>query len=152
MWFLSWPDIAHAADLLRFFFQKARKKHWKASKVCLRYHKWTKLEKLIFRKTENLEFTGFSDSYWAGSIDNRKSANGFCFKLSCSDSKLQRCVSTTTAEAELNAVVETSKGAIEFADLYRKLVSKIQQSVIVFLDNQAFISLRNNTINHGRTS
>ena len=36
---------------------------------------------MVFRKSEKLELTGFSDSDWAGNIDNRKSKSGFCFKL-----------------------------------------------------------------------
>ena len=65
-----------------------------------------------FKKSEKLELTGVSDSDWAGNIDNRESTSGFCFKLKNSSgaiswaSKLRKCVSTSTAEAELNAVVD----------------------------------------------
>ena len=56
-----------------------------------------------FGKSEKLKLTGFSDSDWAGNIDNRISTSGFCFKLNNSSGaiKLQKCVSTSTAEAEL---------------------------------------------------
>ena len=96
-------------------------------KGCLRYLKGTKTEKMVFRKSEKLELTGFSDSDWAGNIDNRKSTSGFCFKLNNSSgaiswaSKLQKCVSTSTAEAELNAVVEASKEAVHLVNLLREL-------------------------------
>ena len=82
---------------------------------------------MVFRKSENLELTGFSDSDWAGNIDNRKSASGFCFKLNNSSgaiswaSNLQKCVSTSTAEAELNTVVEASNEAVHLVNLLREL-------------------------------
>ena len=71
--------------------------------------------------------TGFSDSDWAGNIDNRKSRSGYCFKLNNSSvainwaSTLQKCVSTSTAEAELNAVVEASKEALHLEKLLPEL-------------------------------
>ena len=112
---------------------------------------------MIFRKSEKLELTGFSDSDWAGNIDNRKSTSGFCFKLNNSSgaiswaSKLQKCVSTSTAEAELNAVVEASKEAVHLVNLLRELDLEIQQPVNVFVDNQACIALSKNSMNHGKT-
>ena len=90
---------------------------------------------MVFRKSEKLELTGFSDSDWAGNIDNRKSTSGFCFKLNNSSgaiswaSKLQKCVSTSTAEAELNAVVEASKEAVHLVNLLRELDLEIQRPV-----------------------
>ena len=77
-----------------------------------------KSEKIIFRKSEKLELTGFSDSDWAGNTDNSRSTSGYCFKLNKSSgaiswaSKLQKCESTSTAEAEFNAVVEVSKESV----------------------------------------
>ena len=32
---------------------------------------------MVFGKSEKLKLTGFSDSVWAGNIDNRKSTSGF---------------------------------------------------------------------------
>ena len=60
----------------------------------------------------------FSDSDRAGNLDSRKSVSGYCFKPDESSgaiswaTKLQKCVTTSTAEAELNAVVEASKEAV----------------------------------------
>ena len=77
------PDIAHTDNLLSSIVENTGRRHWNAAKGCLRYLKGTKTksEKMVFRKSEKLELTGFSDSDWAGNIDNRKSTSGFCFKL-----------------------------------------------------------------------
>ena len=78
---------------------------------------------MIFRKSGKLELTGFSESDWAGNIDNRRNTSGGCFKLNISSgaiswaSKLQKCLSTSRDEAELNAVVETSREAVHLANL-----------------------------------
>ena len=153
----SRQDIAHAANLLSSFVQNPGKRHWNAAKGCLRYLKGTKSEKMVFRKSEKLELTGFSASDWAVNIDNRKSTSGFCFKLNNSSGaiswacKLQKCVSTSTAEAELNAVVEASKEAVHLVNLLLELDLDIQQPVNVFVDNQACIPLSKNSMNHGKT-
>ena len=92
-----------------------------AAKGCLRYLKATKSEKMIFRKSEKLELSGFSDSDLAGNLDNRRPTSGYGFKLNKSSgaiswaSKLQKSVPTSTAEVELNAVVEASKKAVHLA-------------------------------------
>ena len=97
------------------------------------------------------------DSDGAGNIDNRRSTISYCFKLNKSSraisgaSNLQKCVSTSRAEAELNAVVEASKETIHLANLLRGLDIEIRQPVNVFVDNQACIALSKNSINHGKT-
>ena len=121
---LSRPHIAHEANLLSSFVQNPGKRLWNAAKGCLRYLIGTKLEKMVFRKSEKHELTDFSDSDWAGNIDNRKSTSGFCFELNNSSgaiswaSNLQKCVSTSTAEAEFNAVVEASKEPLLLVTYY----------------------------------
>ena len=123
------PDIARADKLLTFLGWR----HWKAAKGYLRYLKGTKSEKVIFRKSEKLELRGLPDPNWAGNIDNRKSTSGHCFKLNKSSGaiswagKLQKYVSTSTAEAELNPVVEASREAVQLANLLREISFEIQQ-------------------------
>ena len=93
---------------------------------------------MIFRKSEKLELIGLSDSDWAGNIDYRKITSGYCFKLHNSlgaiswASKLQKCVSTSKAEIEFNAVVEASKEAVYLANLLKELSLENQQPVNVF--------------------
>ena len=90
-------------------------KHWNAAKAFLRYLKGMKSERLIYRRCDKLDTRDLSDSDWAGILDTRKSANSYCFKVDNSSgaiswcSKLRKCVSTSTVEVELTAVVESSK-------------------------------------------
>ena len=117
------PGIAHTANFFQFVFGNLGNIHWNAAKACLRYLKATKSEKPIYRKYDKLELKGFSDSDWAGNVDNRKSTSSYCFKLDNSSragswaSKLKRCVSTSAAEAELIAVVKANKEVVHLANL-----------------------------------
>ena len=51
------PDIAHAANLLSCFVENSGRRDGNAAKVCLHYLKGTKLEKMIFRKSEKVKLT-----------------------------------------------------------------------------------------------
>ena len=66
-------------------------------------------------------------------------------------SELQKCVSTCTAEAELNAVVEASKEAVHLANFLKEMNIDVEQPLQVFVDNQACISLSKNSMNDGKT-
>ena len=65
--------------------------------------------------------------------DYRKSSSRFCFKLNsgsavdCLSTKVQRCVATTTAEAEINSLVGVKKKAIHLRDLLQDLGLEIQK-------------------------
>ena len=72
----SRPNVAHAANLLRYFHEESERRRWNGAKRCLCYLKKTKSVKMNIRKNEKLELTTFSDPDWAGKIDNRKSTGG----------------------------------------------------------------------------
>jgi len=55
--------------------------HWKVTKKILRYLQGTKAHMLIYRRINNLEVVGYSDSYYTGCIDSRKSTFGYIFML-----------------------------------------------------------------------
>ena len=109
------PDICLAANRLSFFVENPGENHWKAGKNCLRY---LLSLTLVYRRDKSLNLVSFSDADCAGNIDDRSSTSGYCFKLSDNSgvvswsSRLQRCVSTSKAEAEHNSVVETLKEGI----------------------------------------
>ena len=109
------PDIAQTANILSSFVENPGNKHWNAAETFLRYLKGIKSERLIYRRCDKLDIKDLSNSDWAGILDAGKSASSYCFKVDNSSgamswgSKLQKCISTSTVEAELNAVVESSK-------------------------------------------
>ncbi|KAL0373926.1 UNVERIFIED_CONTAM: Secreted RxLR effector protein [Sesamum radiatum] len=55
--------------------------HWRAAKKVMRYLQGTKDYMLMYRRTENLEVVGYSDSDFAGCVDSRKSTSGYIFMI-----------------------------------------------------------------------
>ncbi|KAG6508608.1 hypothetical protein ZIOFF_033984 [Zingiber officinale] len=68
------------------------------------------------RRSNKFELYGFSDSDWAGSVDDMKSTSGYCFSLgsACFSwcSKKQEIVAQSTAEAEFVAATSAVNQAI----------------------------------------
>ena len=153
----SRPDICFATNLLSSFVENPGEKHWKAGKNCLRYLLGTKSLPLVYRRDKALNLVSYSDADWAGNIDNRRSTSGYWFKLSDNSgviswsSRLQRCVSTSTAEAEHNIVVETVKEGIHLQGILSDLGIFCKRLLEVFVDNQACIALSKHSMNHGKT-
>ena len=75
------PDIAFAVGMLGRRQSNPGLDHWKAAKKVLRYLKGTKDYMLIYRRTDNLEVVGYSDSDFTGCVDSRKSTSGYAFML-----------------------------------------------------------------------
>ena len=73
------PDISFAIGMLGRYQSNPGMDHWKAAKKVMRYLQDTKDFMLIFRRSDNLEVTGYSDSNFAGCIDSRKSTFGYLF-------------------------------------------------------------------------
>ena len=152
------PDIAFQANFLCSFFENSGEKHWKAGKRVLGYFKGSsKSKSLDFRRGDKLTLECFSDADWVGNLDYRKSTSGYCFKLSSSSAvvswstKVQRYVATSTAEAEMNSLLEATKEAIHLRDLLQDLSVEVQKPVEIFADNQACIALSKQSTYYGKT-
>ncbi|KAF2317325.1 hypothetical protein GH714_020179 [Hevea brasiliensis] len=110
------PDIMQAASLLSRFMQNPSKIHYGAARRVLRYLKGTSSYGLWYSNANNLELCGFSDSDWAGSLDDRKSTSGYVFHLGssaiCWNSKKQPSTALSSSEAEYIAVTSAACQAI----------------------------------------
>ena len=73
------PDIMHVVSLISRFMEKPKETHWQATKIILRYVKGTKGFEILYTASENSELVGYTDSDWAGSVDDRKSTSGYVF-------------------------------------------------------------------------
>ncbi|XP_022155095.1 uncharacterized protein LOC111022227 [Momordica charantia] len=72
------PDIMYTVGVLCRFLHCASKNHMVARMIVLRYLKGTLSFGIKFSK-ENFELQGYSDSDWAGSLDDMKSISSYCF-------------------------------------------------------------------------
>ena len=105
------PDILFAVSLLSCFMHGASELHLRAAKRILRYIKGVK-----FEKCQSFKLHGFSDSDWAGSIEDMKRTSGYCFNLGSGVfswcSKKQEIVEQSTAEAEFIATTAAVNQAL----------------------------------------
>ena len=53
--------------------------HWKAAKKVIRYLRGTKDYMLTFKRSDNLEVIGYTNSDFAGCVDSRKSTFGYVY-------------------------------------------------------------------------
>lgn len=98
---------------------------------------------------------GYSNSDWAGSIDDRKSTTGQKFFFGNSviswSSKKQSTVALSTAEAEYNAVTSAACQGVWLRRLLEELDCEQKGATILYCDNQSTIAIGNNPVHHNRT-
>ena len=133
------PDISHAVSYLSQFNQFYGKEHWLAAKRVLRYLQGTKNHALTYRKTKEPLY-GLADANWATCTMDRRSYTGFCFIFAGAaiswESRKQRTVALSTAEAEYMALTDASKEAMYLKGLSNDVGDSLS-TVQIFSDNQA---------------
>ncbi|RVW93907.1 Retrovirus-related Pol polyprotein from transposon TNT 1-94 [Vitis vinifera] len=75
------PDIAYIVGMLGRYLSNPGMDHWRAAKRVMRYLQRTKEYMLTYRRSDQLEFIGYSDSDFAGCQDNRRSTSGYIYLL-----------------------------------------------------------------------
>ena len=131
------------------------KAHFAAAKRILRYVKGTKDFGILYEADRDFNLTGYTDSDWAGSTDDRKSTSGYVFLLGNKAiswaSKKQTTVALSSAEAEYMAA---TSAACE-ATWLRKILQDVQQDsktpTVIHCDNMSAIAMTKNPVFHSRT-
>ena len=75
------PDIAFIVNVLGRYLLNHGHDHWVAAKKVMRYLQRTKDFMLIYRRVDNLEVVGYSNSDFGGCSDDRKSTSRYIFML-----------------------------------------------------------------------
>lgn len=148
------PDITHAVVKLAAFTDCAKIIHWIAAKRILRYLKKTIDHGLVFRKTGK-SLIGYSDADWGNCPIDRKSYSGFSFILGGAaiswKSQKQKCVTTSTCEAEYVSLSLCVKEAVYLQSFLFEIGLKDFASATIHADNQGAICLSNDPVFHSRT-
>ena len=97
------PDLAFIVGMLSRYSSKPGMDHWIAIKRVMRYLQGTKDYMLVYRKSENLEIIGYSDSDLAGCIDTRKSTSGYVFMLAGGAISWKSAKQTLIAQSTMEA-------------------------------------------------
>ena len=75
------PDLMYAVSLISRFMERPKEAHWQVAKRILRYVKGTKMFGILYYASEHSDLVGYTDSNWAGSVDDRKSTSGYVFNM-----------------------------------------------------------------------
>ena len=70
------PDIMYAVSLISRFMETPMDSHWLAGKMILRYISGTRDYGILYSKPDDFILVGYTDSDFAGSIDDRKNTSG----------------------------------------------------------------------------
>ena len=110
------PDIAYIVGMLGRYLSNPEKDHWIAAKRVMRYLQRTKDYMLTYRKLDQLEIIGYSDSDFARCRDSMKSISSYIYLLAGGaiswTSVKQSIIFSSTMAAEFVACYEASNHGI----------------------------------------
>lgn len=149
------PDIAHSVSVVSRFMHSPSMHHLGAAKRILRYVAGTPDYGVWYSSVDNFKLQGFTDSDFAGSVDDRKSTSGQVFFLGSGavswSSKKQDTVALSSSEAEYIAATSSACQATWL----RKILADFGQNQIgatdIYCDNKSAIAMSRNPAFHSRT-
>ncbi|CAH9095255.1 unnamed protein product [Cuscuta epithymum] len=149
------PDIAHSVSVVSRYMHCPTKQHFGAAKRILRYVAGTLEFGVWYESVKHFKLRGYTDSDWAGCIDDRKSTSGSVFDLGSGaitwSSKKQDTVALSTSEAEYIAAGAAAKQALWLRKLLKDLCCEQQEIPEIWCDNMSTIAMAKNPSFHART-
>ncbi|KAK9750926.1 hypothetical protein RND81_02G229900 [Saponaria officinalis] len=149
------PDIAYSVSLVSRYLHKPTKQHFCAAKQILRYVAGTVEFGIWYSKKSRLKLIGFSDSDWAGSLDDRKSTSRNIFSLGSGvitwSSKKKETVALSSSEAEYAAATSATRQTLWLRKLLTDLGCVQTEATEILCDNRAAIAMSKNRAFHART-
>ncbi|XP_047258963.1 secreted RxLR effector protein 161-like [Capsicum annuum] len=111
----DWISCSKQVFLSRFMHYPSQV-HLRIAKQTLRYIKGTVDYGIWFKGEEQGQLMGYSDSDWAGNVDDMKSISGYAFTLGSDmfpwNSRKQDVVAQSSTEAEYIAAARASNQAL----------------------------------------
>jgi len=77
----TWPYLMYGVILISRFMSNPTKSHWFAAKRILRYLKKTTELGIYYKKGGDANIVAYTNSDFAGDLDDRRSTSGFVFLL-----------------------------------------------------------------------
>ena len=150
------PDIVFIVNVLGRYLLNPRHDHWVAAKKVMRYLQRMKDFMLVYRRVDNLEVVGYSDSDFSGCSDDRKSTSGYIFMLVGGaiswKSVKQSLIAFSTMYVEFIACYGALSQVVWLRNLIPELqvVDSIFRPIVIYCDNNAVVFYsKNNKINTG---
>jgi hypothetical protein len=146
------PDIMYAASLVSIFMESPKDSHWKMAKQILRYVAGTLNFGLWYTKYDSNQLSGYTDSDFAGSLDEMKSTSGQVFQLGSNliswASKKQPIVSISSIEVKYVAATSASCQDVWLRRILKDMSHTEKDPTLIFCDNTSAISLSKNHVFH----
>ena len=139
------PDIVHAVSIISRLMNEPSKDHLAAAKRILRYIKGTKSYGIMYESEADYKLIGYTDSDWAGSIDDRRSTSGYVFQLGSKSiswsSKKQATVALSSSEAEYVSATSAACEAVWLRRILKDLQQKIEDATTIYCDNMSAVTI-----------
>ncbi|CAL2245782.1 unnamed protein product [Prunus armeniaca] len=149
------PDLMFTVNLICRYMESPTELHFQATKRVLRYLKGTTDLGLFYKKKTGAKLMGFSDSDYAGDLNDRKSTSGYVFLLSSAtvawSSRKQPVVTLSTTEAEFIAAASCACQAVWLRRILEELDFIQEKPAVIICDNSSTIKLSKNPVMHGRS-
>ncbi|CAA7032829.1 unnamed protein product [Microthlaspi erraticum] len=148
-------DLMFVVCLISRFMASPTQLHLAIAKRVVRYLKGT-LECGIWYKRQMMsELVAYTDSDYAGDIDDSKSTSDYVFMMSGGavawSSRKQPIVTLSTTEAEYVAAVACSCQAIWMRRILKEISHVQAEEMVVLCDNTSTIKLSKNAVMHGKS-
>ena len=126
-----------------------------AAKSVFRYLCGTVNYGILYTDVSDVTLEGFSESDWAGNLDDRRSITGYAFNIGSGviawSSKKQSTVALSSCEAEYQALCAATCEAIWLRRLLKDAGKEQKNPTSIKSDNQSTIKLAYNLVFHKNT-
>jgi hypothetical protein len=139
------PDICFVVNTLSQYLVEPRRVHLVVAKHVIRYLKGTLDFGLYYNGDHDFRLVGYTDSYWDGSVSDRKSTSRCCFSLGSAMTswkiRKQSNIALSTTEAEYIVACSSSCEAIWLRKLLTGLFDLEIEATAILCDNQSCINM-----------
>ena len=149
------PDLMYVVSLISKFMASPTELYLQAAKKVLRYLKGIVDLEVFYRMESNGELIAYTDSDYAGNVDDRKNTNGYVFLISEGvvswSLKKQHVVALSTTETEFMAATSCAYQGVWMRRVLEKLGHSQGKCTTMLCDNSSTIKLSKNLVMHGRS-
>jgi hypothetical protein len=149
------PYIMYAVGFVSRFMVSPKDSHWKMAKRIRKYVADTLNFGLWFSQSEDNHLSGYTESDFAGSLDDQKSILGYAFHMGMNliswASKKQPIVSISSAKAEYVAATSSSYQVVWLQRLLNDMSHTKKYPTPIFYDNTSTIALSKNHVFHKKS-
>ncbi|CAJ2650469.1 unnamed protein product [Trifolium pratense] len=148
------PDLAFSVCLIAIYMERPTKLNLAAAKRVLRYIQDTLNFGILYTRSNDCELKGWTDSDYAGDIDDRKSTSGYVYMYGNGaiswSSKKQAIITLSTTEVEYVAAASCACQGVWLRRILEQLKQTHMTGTTILCDNTSSIKLSKNPVMHGR--